>query len=162
MRFSDIIDRYTVMKMPVNGYAGTEWAWPEDICVAGAEVRKQICKQEKKNLKRNFKAWKSPFYGRLPGWRQDTPMYVVRGDCLAGGAYVCDENEFGEPGWGQMHYNYIVPDYRGRGLFSLLFKEVMAKAVAWDLDGIMINTDRFLHPDIYQRWGAVVWKTIAK
>jgi len=162
MEFSAVTDRYIVLKMPVDRYTGTDRVLKDSLVFAGDEMREKIRKEEKRLLKLNFKVWKVPYYRRLPGWRTDTPIYVLHNNRLVGGVYICDRNQFEEPEWGQLHYCYIAPAYKGKGIYSVMFKEAILKIVSWGLDGLVLNTDRFLHQELYEKWGAAVWKTIDK
>ncbi len=80
-----------------------------------------------------------------------------------GGVFVCDRNEFDDdPRWGQVHYAFLRHDHRGRGLYSALFRRAVELAASWGLEGLVINSDREILPEVYLRWGAVFWKTIPR
>ncbi|MFX0206078.1 MAG: hypothetical protein ACFFDT_08820, partial [Candidatus Hodarchaeota archaeon] len=36
------------------------------------------------------------------------------------------------------------------------------QAKSWNLEGVIISTDRYLLPEVYIRWGAIPWKEIIK
>ena len=162
MRFSDITDTYTVLKIPLEQHVKTDQVLGEGFTFAGHELRDKFSKEEKHLLKANFKMWKAPFRGKLAGWKDDSPTYLLNHNHLVGCIYLCDQNEFKEQGWGQAHYNCIATAYRGKGIYRFMFQEIVTKAALWGLNGLILNTDRFLHPEIYKRWGAVAWRTIDK
>lgn len=97
------------------------------------------------------------------GFRPDSPIYIVEGRKLVGGLYLCAETEFDNSvPWGQVHYFFVDPAYRGQGIHSLLFAEAIRRARAWGFEGVYVNTDRHGLPELYERWGATIWKTIPK
>lgn len=114
-------------------------------------------------LKLNFQNWQAPYKGRLEGWRADSPIYLLHDGHLVAGVYLVAGNEFGDRGpWGQLHYSFTDPNYRGQGLYRILFEVLINRAKAWGLEGIYINTDRNQLPEMYARWGAKYWRTIPK
>ena len=56
----------------------------------------------------------------------------------------------------------VDPDYRGKGLYRLLFREAVRKAREWNLEGLYVNSDRHLLPEMYERWGAEPYRRIQK
>jgi SAM-dependent methyltransferase len=88
---------------------------------------------------------------------------MLNGDQLVGGLYLCAEHEFEEGAdWGQLHYFFVAEGEKGKGLHSLLVDEAVRRATSWGLRGLYVNTDRFGLPEVYQRWGAQLWKMIPK
>jgi GNAT superfamily N-acetyltransferase len=161
--FTSPIDEYVVLKMNLADYRPTTRELPIDYEIRGSEVREKVRRQEVKLLSRNFEHWMGPYEGKLKGWRSDTPIYVLYKGNLVAGVYLCSENEFDEgTGWGQLHYAFMHPGHRGKGIYSVLFAEAIKKARKWNLEGLILNSDRHLLPQVYLRWGAVPWKEIQK
>ena len=161
--FDEETDAYVVLKLLLSDYKETERSMPAEGAITSPPLRSQARRHEKQLLKSNFRHWKVPYTASLPGWRDDSPIYMTWGDQLAGGIYLCDGNEFdGREGWGQLHYFFVDPALRGRGLHSLLFQKAIHRARSWGLDGVYISTDRRGLPEVYQRWGARYWLTIPK
>jgi GNAT superfamily N-acetyltransferase len=123
-------------------------------------VRSKFRDAERKLLRVYYDDWNVPFCGRLAGWRADSPIYVLRRGALVGGVYLCDKNEFGdEPSFGQLHYPFVASSERGKGIYSILFAQLVERARLWGLDGVIITLlltpDRLFQVPMYQRWGAV-------
>ena len=162
-KFGDILDKYVVLKLPLNLYKGTAHTLKSDFQIAGAEVRERIRKDEKRLLRLYFKNWHLPYYCKLKGWRDDSPLYILHKGILVSGFYLCDKNEFNEDNsWGQLHYFYTEPAYKNKGLHSKLLEHAVDRAKSWNLHGVLINTDRYLLAEVYMRWGAMIWKEIKK
>lgn len=162
MRFADELDEYVVLKLPLSSYKGTTRTLEDGFQIAGPEVRRRVRKDEKRLLKSYFRNWATPYYSKLKGWREDSPIYVLYQGKLVSGLYLCDQNEFEEENYGQLHYFFTDPEFRERGLHSILVREAMHRAQLWGLQGVIINTDRYLLPEVYIRWGATPWKKIMK
>ena len=162
MDFTDEIDRYVVLKLALADYRPGGAGLPSGFRLAGGEARRALRAQEKNVLRRLFRRWRVPYHGLLPGWRHDSPLYALEGGRLAGGLFLCDDNEFGIPRWGQIHYVYTDPAYQGRGVYRAAFAQAVARARAWGLEGLVLNSDRHLLPEVYVRWGATPYRTIAK
>jgi len=163
MEFTSPIDEYIVLKLNLADYKPTSRALGEEYRIYGAEVRPRIRKDERRLLARYFENWSGPYKGTLKGWHRDSPMYVLHGDRLVAGVYLCSQNEFDEgERWGQLHYAFIHPAHKGKGIYSVLFREAVGKAKSWNLQGLILNSDRHLLPDVYLRWGAVHWKKFPK
>jgi len=163
LQFADEIDEYVVLKLVLSDYKGTDRPAPPEAEMALPNIRPKIRKDEKRLLRLYFRNWKAPYYGRLPGWREDSPVYMLWNGRLVGGLYVCDQNEFdSSKSWGQLHYFFIDPRFRGKGLHTLLFSEGVRRARSWGLEGVYINTDRYGLPEVYERWSAVFWRRIPK
>lgn len=161
--FSEEIDEYIVLKLVLAEYVGTDRPVPPEVEIADSSIRHKILKTEKRLLKSFFKHWKEPYRGKLLGWRDDSPIYVLWNGKLVGGLYSCDRNEFNDDTqWGQLHYFFVDPEFRGKGLHSLVFCEGVRLARSWGLEGVYINTDRYGLPEVYESWGAVFWKRIPK
>lgn len=161
--FCNILDKYVVLKLPLNRYRGTNHTLESDFQIASSEVREKIRNDEKRLLKLYFYYWQAPYHGNLKGWRNESPIYILHQGSLVSGIYLCDQNEFNECGnWGQLHYFFTEPAFKRKGLHSVLFKHAIERAKSWNLEGLIINTDRCLLPDVYVRWGAISWKEIKK
>jgi GNAT superfamily N-acetyltransferase len=161
--FGDILNKYIVLSLHVNHYQGTAHTLESDFQIAGSEVREIIKKDEERLLRQYFNRWDLPFSGKLNGWRNDSPIYILHNSVLVSGIYLCDNNEFNEgDNWGQLHYFYTDQAYKKKGLHSILFQHAINRAKLWNLQGVFINTDRHLLADVYTRWGAMVWKEIKK
>jgi GNAT superfamily N-acetyltransferase len=161
--FTALIDEYIVLKMPLDDYKPTSRGLPEGYRVHGAEVRDNVREDEAALLAKNFEHWSGPYEGTLKGWRENSPMYVLFGDRLVAGLYLCAQNEFDEgDNWGQVHYAFMHPDHKGKGVYSVLFARAVDKARDWRLKGLILNSDRHLLPEVYLRWGAQPWKRLQK
>lgn len=158
-----MLDKYIVLKLPLSLHKVKSHILKSDFQIAGAEVREKIRNDEKRLLSLYFDNWSLPFYGKLNGWRNDSPVYMMHNGVLVSGVYLCDNNEFDDGNdWGQLHYFYTEPAYKKIGLHSILVEHAINIAKSWNLRGVLINTDRHLLADVYMRWGAVVWKEIKK
>jgi GNAT superfamily N-acetyltransferase len=163
VEFTSPLDEYVVLKLALPQYKATTRSLASGYQLGGFTVRDQVRQQEKQLLTRYFQNWAGPYEGSLEGWREDSPTYVLYGDALVAGVYLCAENEFNEgEDWGQVHYAFIDPEHGGRGVYSVLFQAVVEKARTWGLRGLILNSDRHLLPEVYIRWGAIPWKTIGK
>ena len=154
MQFTDEVEEYTILKLDLADYPGTSRRLAEGFRIAGPEVRPAVRARERSLIQSHFLSWAAPYYGELPGWREASPLYLLDGELLIGGVYLCSLNQYGEEGVGQLHYAYMDPTYRGRGLYSSLFAEAVARARSWGLRGLYLNSDRFMLPEVYLRWGA--------
>ncbi len=162
-KFGDILDKYVVLKLPLNRYKGKSRNLEIDYQIVGSEVRERIKKDEKRLLKLYFRQWLAPYSGNLKGWRSDSPIYVLYQQRLVSGIYLCSQNEFNDDtSWGQLHYFFTEPAFKKKGLHSILVKQAIDRAKSWNLQGVIINTDRHLLTDVYMRWGAIPWKKIQK
>jgi GNAT superfamily N-acetyltransferase len=161
--FSAEIDDYIVLKLVLTEYKGSQRSLPPGFEVADANVRSEIRDEEMRLLKLYFRNWRAPYYRRLKGWKDDSPIFVLKGDRLVGGVYLCDKNEFDDdPKWGQLHYAFMDPEYKGLGIYSVIFRTAVKRAQSWGLEGLYLNSDRYVLPEVYERWGAVHWKKIRK
>ncbi len=163
-QFSKVRDEYVILKLPVESYRGSTRSLPPGYSLGPSALNTAQRERERQLLELNFPGnWRGVFSRRTAGWRPDTPVYVLKGDDLVGGLYVCAEHEFEEgPDWGQLHYFFVGEEEKGKGLHSVLAAEAIRRARAWGLRGVFINTDRFGLPEVYQRWGATLWKVIPK
>ena len=163
MKFGDELDRYVVLKLRLNQCKNTACQLETDFQIAGSEVRERVRKDEKRLLKLYFHNWKVPYSGNLKGWRNDSPIYILCRGKLVSGLYLCDRNEFNEgTNWGQLHYFFTDPAFKKKGLHSILVREAINRAKSWKIQGLIINTDRYMLPEVYMRWGAIFWKEIKK
>lgn len=122
-----------------------------------------MARDEKRLLKSYFRNWKAAFRGHLKGWRSDSPIYVLREGKLIGGIYLVATSEFNDDGqWGHLHYAFMDPSCKGLGIYRTIFTTAVERARSWGLEGLYLNSDRHLLPEVYERWGAVHWRTISK
>lgn len=162
-RFSEEVDTYTILTLKLSDFVPSWRTLPHGFRLAGWEVQPLVREQEKVLLQRAFEDWDIPYSGKLTGWREDSPLFALYGETLAGGLYICAGNEFDhDVRWGQLHYFFVRPGDRGKGLHSLLVKEALDRARDWGLEGVYINTDRGGLPEVYSRWGARIWKQLRK
>ena len=162
-RFTEEVDFYTVVILNLVDFKPSQRKLPDGITISGSEIRNSIRKQEKKILQRTFDDWYIPYEGKLVGWRSASPIYAMHGERLIGGIYLCERNMFDDrPNFGQLHYFFMDPEYRGIGVHSILFTKAVELAHFWGLSCIYVNSDRYILPDVYIRWGAQPYKTISK
>jgi len=161
--FTAEIDRYVVLKLVLDEFRGRPKPLGPGLTLAGAERRSAVARTEKRLLQSYFRNWKAPHRGRLKGWREDSPIYALRDGRLVGGVFLVGENEFdADPAWGQLHYAFMDPSTKGQGVYSAIFAEAVSRARRWGLTGLYLNSDRHMLPEVYERWGAVPWRTIEK
>jgi hypothetical protein len=162
MNFGEELDTYVVLKLTLKESRVPKYEVDSNFKLYGVKARSNLRKDEQVLLKRYFRNWKAPYYNQLSGWEKESPLYIVYNEKLVSGLYVCSENEFNEKGWGQLHYFFTHPEFKGKKLHSILVREAIKKAELWELEGVIINTDRHQLPDIYLKWGATYWKEIEK
>jgi GNAT superfamily N-acetyltransferase len=171
MSSSEKFNHFFVLKIPVERYRESPRTMEEGFWVAGSEVKPKIQKAEKRLLKSLYRNWKLPYFGKIIGWREDSPIYILYNGQLAGAVYVCDQNQFGEDNWGELHYAFMEPSFKNKGLYSIMFREAVFKTRRWGLKGMILTiienpTEANLTPklviDAYLRWGAVPWKTVKR
>jgi len=161
--FTSLVDEYVVLKLALSNYRPTARRLPEGYEIHGADARKNIREEERSLLADNFEHWSGPYDGKLKGWRDDSPIFVLYHGSLVAGLYLCSQNEFDEnKKWGQVHYAFMHPEHRGKGVYSVLFATAVEKAKEWKLEGLILNSDRHLLPEVYLRWGAEPWKRLPK
>ena len=162
-RFTDPIETYTVLVLRLDEYIETQRDLPPGFDFLPLEKRSSIRAQEHALLKQLFDDWQIPYNGKLRGLRDDSAVFVMYGDELAGGVYVCDQNEFDDdPMHGQLHYVFTNPKYRGYGIYSMMVHESIQRMWNWGLREMFFNTDRYLLPNLHLRWGFKIWKEIPK
>jgi SAM-dependent methyltransferase/ribosomal protein S18 acetylase RimI-like enzyme len=161
--FSQERDCYAILRWPLSAFRRSGRSLPDGYRIVRPPVPASLRSQEKQLLQQNFPSWQTPYQGQLAGFRPDSPIYICSGEQLVGGLYVCADHEFERNRhWGQLHYFFVDPAYRGKGLHTILVEEAMEQARCWNLDGVYVNTDRYGLPEVYQRWGAELWKEIPK
>lgn len=162
-KFTQEVDTYTVLTLKLSDYVPSTRELPAGFGLAVAPARAALRTQEKKLLQETFEDWYIPYGGNLPGWRDESPSYMLHDGKLVGGMYLCAGNEFVvDNKWGQLHYFYVELGFRGKGLHSLLVAQAISTAKSWGLQGVYINTDRQGLPDVYSRWGAKVRAQVHK
>ena len=106
-------------------------------------------------LQSAFEHWELPYFRRFPGAREDSLIGVAEGESIVGLTYVGADNEIGLPGYGQLQYSVIRPEYRGRGLFGPMVTQRIQRAITWGVDGVVAAPRREGLPEFYERWGAL-------
>ena len=163
--FSQELEEYVVLKLSLVDFTGGNRSLPKqfELLKNPSDAEDLIRADEQRLLKLYFRNWQGPFYRQIYGWRVDTPIFILHNGRLIGGVYLCDKNEFDDnPYWGQLHYAFIDPQLKGQGIYSVIFRDAVERARAWGLQGLYLNSDRFMLPDMYERWGAIFWKKIQK
>jgi GNAT superfamily N-acetyltransferase len=161
--FTQEVGRYTVLILRLDEYRSSARDFPDGFEFLPQERVGTVRSQEKRKLIRLFDDWEFPYYRKFRGCREDSPIFVMQGDQLVGGTYLCDKNEFDDdPTRGQLHYAFIDPRFQGRGVYSAIFRRVVSQARSWGLQELYLNSDRYMLPEVYLRWGAKSWKTIPK
>jgi GNAT superfamily N-acetyltransferase len=162
-RFTEEVDNYTVLLLNLDDYRPTARTQPASFEFLDPAFCDLVRDQEKCMLQQIFEDWNIPFCRKLRGWRPDSPVFVMKGDHLVGGVYVCDKNEFdADPFRGQLHYFFVHPAYRACGIHSANVRQAIRRARAWGLREVYVNTDRYLVPEVYIRWGAKPLRQIQK
>jgi GNAT superfamily N-acetyltransferase len=162
-QFSEETDLYQVVVLDINDYQPLGRSLPEGFAIQSSDLPSELRQQERQILRGLFADWQLPYCGRLTGWRSESRLYLICGDQLAGGVYLCDRNEFDEcDTHGQLHYPFMAPHFQGRGLHAFVFASLVQRAAAWGLTHIYINSDRRHLPEVYVRWGAKPYRQIAK
>lgn len=152
--FSAEVSDYTLVLLPLEEFKSStkplavEYAMLNSDRLTGNNRRR-----EKILLRSNFVGWRNPYFGKINGFRHDSGMYALWNDVLVGGVYLAENNELSLPHWGQLHYAFLDETHRGHGLYHFLVGLLVETAQSWGLEGIVINTDRVGHPEMYQRWG---------
>ncbi len=161
--FTAEVSEYVVLTLRLADYKGTQRQLPAgyDLLSEGSDIS-QYRAEEKALLQYYFVAWKKPYYGKLPGFSQDSPVFVTCQSRLVAGVYLCTRNELGWAGWGQMHYAFIHPKHAGKGIYSVMFREAAERAQRMNLEGLVLNSDRYMLPEVYERWGAVPFRKVKK
>lgn len=162
-RFTEEVEAYHVLILNLGDFVPSTRELPEGFRFLEQSKVQSFGEQEKAMLQQAFDDWRVPYSRKLRGWRPDSPHFILYKDSLAGGLYLCAGNEFSDAErWGQLHYFFVAPKFRGRGLHSLLVADAMCHAKKWGLEGVYINTDRYGLPEVYERWGAKSLKVIPK
>lgn len=162
-RFTEPVDTYTVLILNLDDYCGTARELPDGFHFIDEQTRATMRAQEKKILQQLFDDWDIPYFGKLRGWRADSPIFVAKGDELIGGAFLCDRNEFDDNILhGQLHYLFTKASARGQGIYTLVFRQAVERARDWGLQALYVNTDRYGIPQVHLRWGAKIVKVIPK
>lgn len=99
---------------------------------------------ERRLLRLHFPNWQRPATKNLPGWRENSAVYMLWDGRLVGGMYLCAGNEVSEQpaGWGQLHYFFADPDFKAIQSFMHLIDESVRRARVWELEGIYVKTNR--------------------
>lgn len=159
---------YIVLKLDRASYTWSNMPLPTEAMIVDSMSDSKIRRREKHFLKSFFKSWRRPYYGQLPGWRDDSRVHLLWNGQLVGGLYVCSGNEFStDDSWGQMHYAFLDAKFRRRGLLScgllsLMVHEAAQRAISWNLEGVYLCTDRYGLPEVFDSWGAKHWMRIPK
>jgi GNAT superfamily N-acetyltransferase len=161
--FTAEVDEYVILTLALKDYKPSTRSLPGGYTLlpAGADCS-PYRDQEKKLLQHYFVVWAKPFGKKLDGLKNDSPILVTRKGELIAGVYLCDRNELRRARWGQLHYAFIEPSHGGKGIYSVVFKEAIERARRWNLEGLVLNSDRFMLPEVYRRWGAIELKRVRK
>ncbi len=161
--FTAELDHYIVLKLVLAEYRGTRREMPQGFTLCSVAERARVARTEKRLLQTYFSDWKAPLRGRLEGWRPDSPVFALHHGKLVGGVYLVDASAFDpDPRWGELHYAFMDPAYRGCGVYSAIYAAAVARALSWGLEGLYLNSDRHMLPEVNERWGAVRWRTFEK
>lgn len=161
--FTSEIEHYVILKLQLANFRKKPSPLPPCMTFVSGKLPLLLRRAERRLLRFYFDGWERPYEGLLPGWQPDSGTFLLQGRSLVAGGYTCRSNEFDtDPKWGQIHYAFIHPESRGKGLYRNLFCELVNRAKSWGLDGVYLNSDRHLLPEVYLRWGAEPWKRIPK
>src|SRR5262249_1363957 len=107
--FSKVRDAFVILKLPLDSYRQSARSLPPGYDLGRSKLNAAQRSRERQLLEVNFPTtWRGVFSRRTAGWRPDTPVYVLKGDELVGGLYLCAGHEFEEgPDWGQLHYFFV-------------------------------------------------------
>lgn len=155
-------DHFTVQIMRLNEHVSSGRATPAafEMVPAGSQPSRD---EEKRALRRHHEHWQAAYGRSLGGWDRESGIFLLLGGRLVAGLYVCRRNEFNDDeGSGQMHYGFVDPSVRGRGLYGVMFGEAIRRARSWGLRQVYLNTDRPALAEVHERWGATRWRTIPK
>lgn len=148
-RYEDVLDHYKILKLNREDYPGRtplpdgyEYANDVDDAVAESLLRPE------------FPGWRQPVARGMPGFREDSVVAVRAGEDTVAVCYVCDRNQLGLTGYGELHYAAVRPDHRGRGLWRAMITELFDRADRWGVAGVMFVTDRAGPIEMYLRLGA--------
>jgi hypothetical protein len=145
----EIDDHYTFAKLDRANYP------PRSPLPAGYSFAGKISREaELSLLKPEFQAWRIPFNRDMPGCRPDGVLALEYLEEPVAIIFLCDQNELGLAGYGQVHYAAIREDQRGKGLYKALFAELLEIGNRWGLEGVLLNDDRAGLSKVYRRWGA--------
>jgi hypothetical protein len=145
----EIDDHYTFAKLDRANYP------PRRTLPAGYSFAGEIPRDaELALLQPEFQAWRIPFNREMPGCRPDGVLALEYLEEPVAIIFLCDQNELGLVGYGQVHYAAIRDDQRGKGLYGALFAELLEIGNRWGLEGVLLNDDRAGLSEVYRRWGA--------
>lgn len=105
-------------------------------------------------LRGEFPGWRHPVERDMPGTRPDSVVAVLHGTDPVAVCYVCEENQLGIRGYGELHYAAVRADHRGRGLWRAMITELFRHAERWGVAGVIFVTDRAGPIEMYRRLGA--------
>jgi hypothetical protein len=145
----EIDDHYTFAKLARENFP------PRRPLPPGYRFSGEISRDaERSLLEPEFHAWSIPFNRKMAGTRPDGVLCLNYGEEPVAIIFLCDQNELGLPGYGQVHYAAIRKDQRGKGLYGPLFAELLEIGNRWGLQGVLLNDDRTGLSEVYRRWGA--------
>lgn len=163
VQFTDIVDTYEILILALDNYKESQRQLPKSMEMASLDQMDSLREKEKSILRKTFEDWPIPYCGALPGFRQDSRLFVLSESNIVGGVYLCDKHEFDtNTNYGQLHYAFVAPQYKGLGIYSVIFREVIIKAREWGLSHLYLNSDRHMLPEVYLHWGAHRWQTHKK
>jgi hypothetical protein len=159
-KFSKVRDDFVILKLPLESYRESTRSLPPGYYLGPSTLNTAQRSRERQLLEINFpESWHGVSSRRTAGWRP-TRRYVLKGDELVGGLYLCAEHgDRGGSDWGQLLLLRGEDERRRAALDSC--GEAVRRAPP-GAGGVFINSDRFGLPEVYQRWGATLWKVIPK
>lgn len=143
--------KHSVLTLKLSDYKPHARLLPPELKITSAHARLDARSTEERLLRLHFRNWEQVLNGRLPGWREGSSLYLMRGEQLVGGGYLCARNEFRteDQDWGQLHYFFTDPDFQQIMLYTALLDEAIRRARDWRLEGVFINTR---HPKLARRF----------
>lgn len=152
--FTREVPKYTVLELTLENYVNKHRHLPNSYEFLSGPMTLANKFREIQLLMPHFVLWPKPLLGRLAGFREDSRVFLLYSGVLVAGVYLCLENDLDRKGWGQLHYAFIDEAHKGKGLYSSIFQEAVEKAQEWGLLGLVLDSDRYQLPEVYERWGA--------
>lgn len=163
MDFTAEVETYTILILQLDEYKPTTRSLSREFQFCSPDQIQAFRAKERKILELLFDDWEFPYCRRMAGICDDSAVWVTSGKELVGGAWVCNRNEFDDhPERGQIHYAFMNRKFQGMGIYSVIFAEAVRRAKAWGLQELYLNSDRYMLPEVYLRWGARPLRVVAK
>lgn len=150
-------EKFFLLRLKLANYTHTHLTVPRNAEITSNLADRAMQDEEHRLLRLHFPNWQRPATKTLPGWREDSAVYLLWDGSLVGGMYICAGNEVsGQPaGWGQLHYFFADPSFKGIHSYMHLIDEAVRRARAWELEGVYIKTDRPKVARLFQYLNAV-------